>query len=414
VVFRRELRSASKFGISVLSVGALALVAAACSGTATGTGSGAVAQTRLTITPSSGAKNANPSGGIAIVATGGHLTKVVATVGGHQVAGQLFGGRTLWRSNSALAPSMRYQVVATAVGAGGNRVTKTSSFRTLTPRRTFQATVEIADHQEYGVGMPIILTFSQPITNRGAVEQALSVTTSKPVVGAWYWDGNQTVEFRPAQYWSPGTQVSFTGQLNGVEGANGVYGTHNLHVGFWIGPSLIAKVSTVTHYMDIYYKGRLFGHWAISTGRPGDDTPNGQYLTMGKGNPVLMKGPGYALEVPWSVQFTGNGDFIHDAYWSVGVQGFANVSHGCVNTSPAHAETYYKIEVPGDPVIVTGSPRPPTWDNGWTQWFLPFSQYVQGSALHEAVVAGPKGSTFVSPSSVEPLPTVGPPGHGIT
>ncbi len=355
-MFRRELRSASKFGISVVSAGALALTAAACTGTASATGSGAGAQTRLTITPSNGAKNANPGGGIAIVATGGHLSEVVASVGGHPVAGQLSGGRTMWHSSAALAPSATYRVVARGVGAGGNKVT-TSSFRTLTPRRTFRATVQIGDHQEYGVGMPIILTFSQPITNRAAVEQALSITTSRPVVGAWYWDGNQTVEFRPDHYWSPGTHVSFTGQLNGVEGANGVYGTHNLHVAFSIGPSLIAKVSTVTHYMDIYYKGSLFGHWAISTGRPGDDTPNGQYLTMGKGN---------------------------------------------------------QMEVPGDPVIVTGSPRPPTWDNGWTQWFLPFSQYVQGSALHEAVVAGPRGSTFVSPSSVQPPPTVGPPGHGIT
>ena len=36
--------------------------------------------------------------------------------------------------------------------------------------------------------MPIILYFSQPITDKAAVERALQITTSKPVVGAWYWD----------------------------------------------------------------------------------------------------------------------------------------------------------------------------------------------------------------------------------
>ena len=83
-----------------------------------------------------------------------------------------------------------------------------------------------------------------------------------------------------------------------------------------------------------------------------------------------MVGPGYRIEVPWSVRFTWSGDFMHDAFWSVGQQGFENVSHGCVNLSPAHAETYYKLAFPGDPVSITGSPRGGTWDNGWTVWFL--------------------------------------------
>jgi hypothetical protein len=56
------------------------------------------------------------------------------------------------------------------------------------------------------------------------------------------------------------------------------------------------------------------------------------------------------------------------------------------------------MEVPGDPVTITGSPRAGVWDNGWTMWFLPWSRYLQGSALGDAVQAGPGGSTFVSPS----------------
>ena len=82
----------------------------------------------------------------------------------------------------------------------------------------------------------------------------------------------------------------------------------------------------------------------------------------------------------------------------MGEQGFTNVSHGCVNMAPADAEAYYKMELPGDPVTVTGSPRAGEWDNGWTQWFLSWPKYLRGSALHEAVQAGPDGSTFVSPS----------------
>ena len=41
--------------------------------------------------------------------------------------------------------------------------------------------------------------------------------------------------FRPQSYWPANTQVSFTGHLNGVEGAPGVYGDHTLTQSFTIG-----------------------------------------------------------------------------------------------------------------------------------------------------------------------------------
>jgi lipoprotein-anchoring transpeptidase ErfK/SrfK len=400
----------------------LALAAAGCSATAAAPAAArakaAAAKTSLTISPADGSRQVRPGAGVTVVATHGHVQKVVVTAAaGRPVAGALSRRGTLWRSDVPLLPSKSYTVLATAVSAGGRKVTTSSSFRTLTPRKTRQVSLLESNNQSYGIGMPIVLTFDGRVTNRAAVERQLSVTTSKPVVGAWYWDttwdGQTTVSFRPRSYWTPGTRVSLNGQLDGVEVAKGVYLTHDVHVAFKIGPSLIVKASTRTHYMNIYYKGRHFGRWAISTGRPGDDTPNGRYLTIEKANPTFMKGPGYALWVYWAVRFTWGGDYIHSAPWSVGEQGIVNVSHGCVNTSPAHAEKYYKMELPGDPVIVTGSPRAPTWDNGWTQWFLPFSKYIRGSALNQAVVAGPNGSTFVDPSTVEAPAAVGPRGHGL-
>ena len=152
--------------------------------------------------------------------------------------------------------------------------------------------------------------------------------------------------------------------------------------------------------MQIYLDKHLYGNWPISSGRPGDDTPNGTYLTIEKHNPEEMKGPGYDIEVPWSVRFTWSGDYLHDAFWSVGQQGFENVSHGCINLSPEHAKAYYGLAVPGDPVTVTGSPRGGVWGNGWTVWFLTWRQLVRGSALHQAVRAGPSGSTFVNPGEI--------------
>jgi Bacterial Ig domain len=153
--------------------------------------------------------------------------------------------------------------------------------------------------------MPIILYLSQP----AAVEQALQITTSKPVVGAWYWDdpcnmAAACVYFRPSDYWPVGTTVSFTGHLNRVHGAPGIYGTHTLTQSFDIGASRVAIGNTATHQTQIYHNGHLLYDWPISSGRPRDDNADGSYLTVEKENPVQMVGPGYSISVPWSVRFT--------------------------------------------------------------------------------------------------------------
>ena len=154
--------------------------------------------------------------------------------------------------------------------------------------------------------------------------------------------------------------------------------------------------------MKLYKDRRLYATWPISTGRAGKETPNGTYLSIEKANPQHMVGEGYDIQVPYSVRFTWSGDFIHAAPWSVGVQGYANVSHGCVNLSPERAQTYYGMSIPGDPVTVTGSPKGGKWDDGWTVWFLSWKQLVKGSALHKAVRVGPDGSTWVRPSDLKP------------
>ena len=136
-----------------------------------------------------------------------------------------------------------------------------------------------------------------------------------------------------------------------------MYGTSNLSQSFRIGNSLIGVTSTVTHKTRIYWKGKLYATWPDSSGMPGDDTSNGTYLTIEKGNPVLMSGPGYKnVPVFWSVRFTWSGDYYHSAPWSVGEQGFVNVSHGCVNLAPNNAQWYYERAVPGDPITIIGSP----------------------------------------------------------
>jgi lipoprotein-anchoring transpeptidase ErfK/SrfK len=361
------------------------------------------------ITPVDGSHDASPSDGIAVTAVAGHLTNVTVRTSGDAVSGSLASGGKSWHSTGNLDISQGYTVTATGTAPSGEKITKTSTFRTMTPAQTFTTQIFEGYKQSYGVGMPILLTFSQAITNKAAVERSLELTTSKPVIGAWYWDGDQHLYFRPRDYWPAYTEVTFTAHLNGIEGAKGVYGARNLSQTFEIGRSLIAGASTTSHKTQIYLDGKLAYQWPISTGRASLPTPDGTYLSVEKANPVRMIGGGpagsaghYDELVNFAVRFTYSGDYYHSAPWSVVNQGTTNVSHGCVNLPPGAAQTYYNMSIPGDPITVTASSAAGKWDDGWTQWFLPWSQYLKGSATGDAVQAGPQGSTFVSPSS---LPT---------
>ena len=275
----------------------------------------------MTITPGNRASGADPSKGIAVTAAGGTLKSVAVTTAGDPVTGTYSADHASWHSTWTLSVSQSYTVTATAVTSGrgtsgGVTTTKTAAFRTLTPAATFYTEIFEGYKQSYGVGIPIILTFSAPVQNKAAVERSIELQTSKPVIGSWYWNGNQTLDFRPRDYWPAHTTVSFTGHFDGVESAPGVYGYHTLTQTFGIGDSVIAVASTKTHKTQIYVNGQLTYDWNISSGKPGDDTPDGSYLTIEKENPVRMIGPGYDLLVPWSVRFTFSGDYYHDAYWS--------------------------------------------------------------------------------------------------
>jgi lipoprotein-anchoring transpeptidase ErfK/SrfK len=362
----------------------------------------------LKISPAPGTKDANPAAGITVTSVGsGKVTGVtVKTTAAHAVTGTLSAVGTSWHSRYALPTGQSYTVTATGTDGSGHPVTATSKFTTLTPSVAFHAEIFEGAGATYGVGMPIMLTFDHPITDKAAVERALTLTTSNPVIGAWYWDGSEQLDFRPRDYWPANTTVSFTSHLDGVEGAPGVYGVHDLSQTFSIGQSVISVANTASHQTQIYVGGKLAYNWPISTGRTTLPTPDGTYLTVEKANPVRMIGgtkgtAGYYNElVNWAVRFTYSGDYYHSAPWSVVNQGTSNVSHGCVNLAPEDAQIYYNMAIPGDPVTITSSPKAGNWDNGWTEWFLSWSQYLAGSATHLAVEAGPDGSTLVKPSGL--------------
>jgi lipoprotein-anchoring transpeptidase ErfK/SrfK len=285
-----------------------------------------------------------------------------------------------------------------------------SDFRTLRPGRSFSAATILGAGETVGVGMPIMINFSRPITDKAAVERALQIWSSKPVTGAWYWVTSESVWFRPG-ITGPRTPGSASPRTwPGCRGrAPGVFGKSDLAQHFRIGDSLIAVASAATHQMRVWLNGRLAGDWPVSTGRLGMDTPDGRYLSFARGSPVDMNSasygvgpgmPGYYNELVYdAVQFTFSGDYVHSAPWSVGEQGISNVSHGCVNLAPGYAAWFYGHSVLGDPISVVGSPVAGTWGDGWTIYFLGWRRLLAGSATGDAVLVSRGGSRLAAASA---------------
>ena len=93
------------------------------------------------------------------------------------------------------------------------------------------------------------------------------------------------------------------------------------------------------------------------------------------GTPVNDK-DGYRTDVQFAERLTWDGQFIHGAPWSVAQQGHSNVSHGCINLSPADAEWFYALTQRGDVIDVRNAGSPPNladpgmadWNLSWDAW----------------------------------------------
>jgi lipoprotein-anchoring transpeptidase ErfK/SrfK len=112
----------------------------------------------------------------------------------------------------------------------------------------------------------------------------------------------------------------------------------------------------------------------------GHETPNGTYYVLEKFPTVVMDSStygvpvnsswGYKLTVQDAVRIDNSGGFVHSAPWSVADQGKRNVSHGCINLSPANAKWFYENFGSGDPVVVKNSVGTYTKNDGSQDWQL--------------------------------------------
>ncbi|KUO18718.1 L,D-transpeptidase [Streptomyces dysideae] len=391
---------------AALVVGALALTA--CSGSANaknddgkgGTESVKTSAAKIAISAKDGSTGAsiNTTG---VKVSDGRLTDVRMAVAGsgQAVPGAIATDGGSWKPAEQLERGTKYEISATAKDADGRTAAANSIFTTVTSADSFIGTYTPDDGTTVGVGMPVSFNFDKVISDKKAVQSHISVTagSGQEVVGHWF--GEQRLDFRPQEYWKAGSKVTMKIDLDGVEGANGVYGVQKKTVTFTVGRSQVSTVDVNTQTMTVVRDGKTVKSVPISAGSAQYSTYNGQMVISEKFTQTRMNSQTVGLggeynipDVPHAMRLTTSGTFIHGNYWynkgnpPFGRQG---TSHGCVGLADVQgakgdtvAKWFYDSSITGDVVIVKNSPdKTVAPDNGLNGWNMGWSEWGAGSAV---------------------------------
>jgi len=385
---------------------AVALVLSGCTGGKSdgGSKSGAAwhspgkATDDFTVTPAENAKDVPVSAEIALKDDAGSLTEVKLTdADGKTVDGDWRADKSSWVPAAPLKYSTTYTASVTAKDKAGKSGTSTTKFTTMArPGNRMEAHLYMGDNATYGQAMPIVVEFKNggvaDKANRATVERRMFVTSDPPQTGAWHWDSNIQVEYRPKDYWQPGTKLTVRLGLGGLPIGDGRYGSVDIDTK--------ASIDTVRREIDVdnatkqltaKQDGQVVKTFPVSLGKPAKPSFSGNMVIMERldktvfdsstyGTPVNAP-DGYRTDIQWAERLTWDGQFIHAAPWSVKDQGKRNVSPGCVNVSLDNGAWIYNWTKIGDPVVVKGTEKQLPIGDGFTAWQQSWDEFVQGSAL---------------------------------
>jgi lipoprotein-anchoring transpeptidase ErfK/SrfK len=353
----------------------------------------------ITILPGDNKTNASiQTSGVVTVTKGTLISVSLKTDAGSKVSGTLSTDRTSWKPDAQLQRATKYQLVATAEDSQKRQVVENATFTTVSQANSFIGYFTPDNGTTVGVGMPVSFNFDKAITNKKAVQQAITVTTStgQEVVGHWFSDTR--LDFRPEQYWTAYSTITVKIALDGVEGASGVYGVQAKTVTFKIGRKQVSTADDKTKTMTVVRDGKTIRTIPVSLGAPGNTTYNGIMVMSEKLKQTRMNsqtvglGKAYDIkDVPHAIRLTTSGTFVHGNYWRpVSVFGHTDTSHGCIglhdtkggNDTSTPAYWFYNNSLLGDVVIVKNSPdKTVSPDNGFSDWNLSWSAWKAGSAV---------------------------------
>ena len=199
-----------------------------------------------------------------------------------------------------------------------------------------------------GVAHPVTVTFAGKIEDRAAAEQSFSIASPSAPAGNFTWLNDRVLQWNPSGFWPAHSDIAVT-----AGGAKASFQTGGATVG-------VADIDA--HTFTVSIDGAVVREMPASMGKSRFPTPVGTFTALEKQSVVTMDSrtigiplsdpEGYKLTVNDAVRVTWGGVYVHGAPWSVGSQGYANVSHGCINLSPDNADWYYNTVNVGDPIIV--------------------------------------------------------------
>jgi lipoprotein-anchoring transpeptidase ErfK/SrfK len=384
-----------RLALAALGVGVFApSVLAACSGKSI---TQAIKQPppgpRVTFQPADAASDVVPIAPISVQVSDGWFQHVALTnSSGKVVAGAFNQERTVYTVTESLGYDSTYTWSGSAVGHDGKAIPVKGKFTTLTPTKKIDGGFQLADGQTVGVAAPIIIQFDAPISDKAAVERALTVSTNPPVEGSWAWLPDEAqgarIHYRSREYYPAGTTVNVDAKLYGLPFGDGAYGAQDMSLKIQIGRRQVVKAEVSSHRIQVLRDEGVIMDFPCSYGeadKARNVTRNGIHVVSEKYSDFYMSNPaaGYSnIHERWAVRISNNGEFIHANPASSGAQGNTNVTNGCINLSTGDAQEYYASAIYGDPVEVTGSSIQLSYSDGdiW-DWAVDWDTWVSMSAL---------------------------------
>ncbi|GAA1174591.1 lipoprotein-anchoring transpeptidase ErfK/SrfK [Kitasatospora gansuensis] len=390
-------------------LGAPVLLLAACSGDSDKGGGGGAASgassspktsvAKITVSPADGVTDASFTDPVKVTVVDGKLGSVKLTgEDGKEIPGQLAADATSWASTGPLTSGTKYTVAAVATDADKLEADANTKFGTASPANTFIGYFTPENGATVGVGMPVSINFNKPVTNRKAVQQAITVTAQPGVEIVGHWFSSTRLDFRPEQYWAKGTKVTLQLRLKDVEGAKGVYGTQSKDVNFTVGRSQTSVADLSADTLTVTTDGQVTATYPIIGGAPEHKTWAGklviseQYQQTKMDSATVGLGDEYNIpDVPHAQRLTTSGTFIHGNYWSPDSQfGNANTSHGCIALKDAKGASdpntngakFYASSIVGDVVeVINSGDKTVDPSNGLNGWNMDWATWRAGSAV---------------------------------
>lgn len=370
--------------------GTLESEAGAAVRTSPGIASPVVAPVKLDAAPANGAKQVNPASPVSLKVTNGTIERVTLTsTSGETVEGSIDAAGTGWTASGPLEFNTDYSYTYVVKDGVGRETSTTQSFSTVSSTHEADAAIYPLDGMKVGVGQPLQIIFSEPVTNRDAVEKAISITSSAGQVGAFHWHSDKMVRYRAENFWAANSTITMDMQLFGVDLGNGQIANFNKKVNISIGDKKVAVADAAAHTFTLSINDHPVKTLPVSMGDQRFPSARGYGVLMEKkrydhfrASSIGLKpdDPAYYgdVDVEYTIRLTLSGAYIHQALESAfPFIGNTNVSHGCIGFAPDGAAWVFDNMDTGDVVqIVNTEGDYAAHDDGYGDWNIPWSEYA--------------------------------------